>query len=271
MAVPDEKFAEAYLLKTGYHRLSLYWSQYQPGLPNDKNFVSNLTFQRITEVYEFDAGLRAILESGIAIFEPAFKARFGYAMLCHLGSEGYADYKNFKVSAQHQATCKAIRDDVEKSKEPAVVQLRESANDVPVWMAFEVASFGRISNLFGNVSNPKLMKDSSSPWGVNQAKLPGIVQGISLLRNTLAHHGRLWWRVSSVRGAPIDYPLFLKTAQMDVGTRTTYWWAAMLVHLVESCEPSSSFRAELNAYLGSNKTMWQGLGIPDTRNAGKLI
>ena len=67
------------------------------------------------------------------------------------------------------------------------------------WMAFEGATFGTLSKMYKNLRNqlPEASKIANE-FGLNSAReLAGWLEAMSVLRNIIAHHSRLWNRTLS--------------------------------------------------------------------------
>jgi abortive infection bacteriophage resistance protein len=91
-----------------------------------------------------------------------------------------------------------IREEAQRSRKEQFVRhfLRkygDSHQDLPLWMATEVMSFGTVLKLFGACSN-QVKNMIASPFGVRDEVFNTWLWTLNEVRNICAHHGRLWNR-----------------------------------------------------------------------------
>ncbi|MEE1079748.1 MAG: Abi family protein [Bacteroidales bacterium] len=80
------------------------------------------------------------------------------------------------------------------------------------WMIFETATFGTLSKMYKNLKNQSPLKSRiANELGLYSARdLSSWLEAISVLRNTIAHHSRIWYRIFSkkptnIRGHRYDW------------------------------------------------------------------
>lgn len=65
----------------------------------------------------------------------------------------------------------------------------------PAWKTLEVSSFGTLSKLYCNLSDNNLKKQIARELGLPQhLYLESWIKSLSVLRNCIAHHARIWNR-----------------------------------------------------------------------------
>ena len=69
-----------------------------------------------------------------------------------------------------------------------------SPENPPAWMTIEIASFGQLSMLFKNLRTCDARKATAKHFGVSEIVLESWLETLSFVRNTCAHHSRLWNR-----------------------------------------------------------------------------
>ena len=74
-----------------------------------------------------------------------------------------------------------------------------SGDNPDAWMIFETATFGTLSKIYKNLKNQSPLKSRiANELGLYSARdLSSWLEAISVLRNTIAHHSRIWYRIFS--------------------------------------------------------------------------
>jgi abortive infection bacteriophage resistance protein len=189
--------AEHYLINVGYYRLSGYWLAMQ----SDKvkhTFKPNSTFENVVSIYQFDRELRLLLFDIIERIEIALRTKMVYYLSHEIDPWWYEDSKYFKDPRAHNDTLVSIDRELSPTKEEFIKQhylkYNKDTRRPPAWKTLNIASFGTISKLYGNLSDRIQSKDIiASKFGtVNKSYLPSWLQSISQIRNICAHHGRIW-------------------------------------------------------------------------------
>lgn len=93
---------------------------------------------------------------------------------------------------------KRIKTEVSRSKEDFIkehFQKYDSPDFPPVWKTLEVISFGLLSKLFDNLDDVTLQKQIAHDFALPQhIYLKSWMASLSVLRNCIAHHARIWNR-----------------------------------------------------------------------------
>lgn len=197
LIINDIPLAEHYLINVGYYRLSGYWLSMQSDKVNHI-FKPYSTFENVVSIYQFDRELRLLLFDIIERIEVALRTKMVYYLSHELNPWWFEDSHNFKNPVAHNDTLISIDRELSQTKEEFIKQhYLKYVNDTrrpPAWKTLNIASFGTISKLYGNLSDRIQSKDTiASEFGtVNKSFLPSWLQSISQIRNICAHHGRIW-------------------------------------------------------------------------------
>ena len=197
LLINDISIAEAYLKDVGYYRLSGYW---WPMLADRSTriFKPNSTFENIIAIYNFDRELRLLIFDIIEKIEIAFRTKLIYHASLELSPWWFEDSNHFKNAIAHNDTLISIDRELQQTKENFIKQhylkYNTDTRRPPSWKTMEIASFGSISKLYGNLKNTIKAKNIiANEFGTaNHSYLPSWLQSISQIRNIIAHHGRLW-------------------------------------------------------------------------------
>lgn len=199
MAVADPQTALSTLHKVSYYRLSGYWYPFRT-LTNGRRqdtFYPGSRFEDVVALYEFDERLRTAAFASLAPLELAVRAMVGHELgridpIAHLRPEMLGPEARSSKYVEWQAK---LQRDVNLSREDFVAHHREAYGGVlPVWAAVEVLDWGGLSRLFSFM--PRDAQDSvARRCGLAGPQLSSWLKCLNLVRNTCAHHGRLFNRV----------------------------------------------------------------------------
>lgn len=215
--VIDEDLALRWLSNVSYYRLSGYWYSYRvllegtdPKKPvrSDK-FESGTSFAEVAALYEFDRKLRTLVHDGIERIEIALRARIGEWVVSHGASE-YRNAALFRPEFNHEEWLDKVNKRIERARKnnPAIKHYCEHYVDYPFWVVAEVIDFSDISKLFNALPISAQHSISRSFIKVNtdeltskqkniyyqQEPLARWCQQLTVVRNTCAHHSRLFNR-----------------------------------------------------------------------------
>lgn len=70
----------------------------------------------------------------------------------------------------------------------------DDVSKVPIWVAVEVLSFGKLSWIIESIRAVGLREDLADYLGYSRATFPRVLHALASLRNACAHHGQLWHR-----------------------------------------------------------------------------
>jgi abortive infection bacteriophage resistance protein len=193
------------LKSVSYYRLSGYWYPFRKTDPQDPHrrlddFVAGTHFDAVWERYVFDRRLRLLVLDAIERIEIAVRCQFAY---CHGHSYGpfaYAEKPETLPNCpqqEHAEILCSLRSDIQRSKEPFVVHFQrkygDSHKDLPIWMAVECLSFGKVLTLY-RASSSEIKRSIARIFHVHESVFDSWLLALNTVRNICAHHGRLWNR-----------------------------------------------------------------------------
>lgn len=198
MAFHDEANAPHFLANISYYRLKGYWWEMQ----NDKinhHFASGSYFEDVIDLYNFDRHFRLIVFNAIERIEIALRTKMIYHLSLTHGAEWYLNSQHFPNKKYFSDFQSKIHSELSDSSEEFIVKHYENhPNDNPEsWKALEVLTLGSLSKLYRNLNHQLPEKNQvAKEFGLyNQKYLSSWLITITLARNIIAHHGRLWNRV----------------------------------------------------------------------------
>ncbi|MCK6096412.1 Abi family protein [Micrococcus sp. EYE_162] len=209
MALEPEE-ARRWLNTVGYYRLSGYAFVYRG--PEADHFLPGVSFGDVVALYEFDRKLRTLIHDGIERVEIGLRAAVSRVVADRYGAEGHLDPVNFRPTFDHAEWLAVAGRRAARAKRHTVfVRHHEDhyAGRMPIWVVLEVLDFADVSRLVDGmrVADQWAVADhlgleldlATLPAGsAKRAKKNHPVarwcEQLSIVRNTAAHHGRVWNR-----------------------------------------------------------------------------
>lgn len=273
LIVADCGKVEHYLCTIGYYRLSAYSLPFQNGDP-DHCFMDGISFDDIRLLYIFDRELRLLILDAIERIEVAFRAQFNNHMAQSYGAHWYLDEKRFIAKYDHKALLAEIEQLERRSKEVFVKHYRTKYTDPrlpPSWMVTELLTLGQLSKVYASLASFSDQKAIAKGLNTSAELLRSWMQSISYVRNTCAHHSRLWNRELGTApmvprkptGSWIAMPITLADPQVDPYTRL-YLMLATLEYLLQAVNPTSTWHERLHDLMQRNPQVSKAhMGMPD--------
>ena len=94
----------------------------------------------------------------------------------------------------------------------------------PAWIVFEILPFGCVSRIYENLKRP-FRKAIAEKFGVEESILQSWLHALSVLRNSCAHHSRVWNR---------KYPFKIKASSAfpELNGAERFYCLAMIINLL---------------------------------------
>lgn len=198
MSFRNEDLAPYFLANISYYRLKGYWWEMQVDKVDHK-FRDGSFFEDVIYLYNFDRNFRLVVFNAIERIEIALRTKMIYHFSLSYGAEWYLNsflFTNKKYFSDFQS--KIHSELLDSSEEFIVKHYQNHPNTDPEsWKALEVLSLGALSKLYRNLNHQLPEKSTiAKEFGLfNQRYLSSWLTTITLIRNIIAHHGRLWNRV----------------------------------------------------------------------------
>lgn len=277
MLVSDKQLAEHWLQHVSYYRLSIYWLPFEFSKDTaGPRFKPGTQFETAASLYEFDRRLRLLMMDAIERIEVALRGSWAYQLAHSGGPHSYLDASLYSDrSLFHQNFAKLARE-VGDSKETFMRHYREKYDTPvmpPVWMASEIMSLGQLSRWFSLLKAPAIRNAISKPFGLHESILVPFFKHLATVRNTCAHHGRLWNRKFllqfKIPAQPKDLTQTLEAA--PPGPAPLYNTIVMVLFLMNAANPGSSWCGRLKKLLSAHPTNdLASMGFPTDWNTRPL-
>lgn len=198
MAFHDITRAPHFLANISYYRLKGYWWEMQDDKINH-HFRNGSFFEDVIYLYNFDRNFRLIVFNAIERIEIALRTKMIYHLSIAFGADWYLNSDLFHNKKYFTQVQNKIHTELYESSEEFIVNhYKKHPTEKPeAWKALEVITLGSLSKLYRNLNHQLPAKNTiAKEFGLyNQKYLSSWLITITLLRNIIAHHGRLWNRV----------------------------------------------------------------------------
>lgn len=239
-----------YLLQVGAYRMKGYWYQWQDR--ETKNFKSNVCFDEAIRRYEFDRELRRITAVALERIEIMVRVVFSEVMAEYEGPHWFMKDEVFVSSgtankAARRSFVQKIEEEISRMRDKAFIahyfQKYDYPRLPPSWVICECLSFGAWSYGYKDLANQRYRKLISRRFKVEDDHVfASWLHAFSVLRNVVAHHGRLMGGQSSV--TPKSYQ---KRGLYFGRSRNFFVLASVINYVSASIRQGPGWRANLES------------------------
>lgn len=189
--VNDSEKCIKFLQQANFYRLSAY---FLPFKKKDGTYVSNINFDTIQRIYEFDSKLRSIIFKCIEKIELYIRTQLAYYSGHVHGSLGYMDPTIYNAKHNDEKFKKLIKNCIDDNKRTLVVRHhKEKYNgEFPIWVMIEFFSMGMLSYFYADLQTGDQKKIAKNTYATSVACLKSWLRCITDLRNRCAHYSRLY-------------------------------------------------------------------------------
>jgi abortive infection bacteriophage resistance protein len=214
LEIQDEEQARILLERIGQYRLKQYWYPFlDQGISGRKIFKPGHSFDEVVDLYFMDRELRWLLNrpletlelnlrSSIAtvlqrrkktfgVYEPSFlKDHRGKARSASLHSAAIKHKDNYKFLETYEE--QAYPEIVNYSFEAKKAYLQDKVQ-YPIWLMVEAITFTDLSLLYDGIADKEIRDEITARFPLwDEYAMRTFVKRVSVLRNSVAHHGRVW-------------------------------------------------------------------------------
>ena len=232
-------------------------------------FVGDVTFEEIVDLYLFDRGLRLLIFDAIETIEITFRTQLIYQPSIGGGAFWFEDAANFDDASRHAEHLRQLDAEVERSSGEVFIQHFFSKYDEedtpPAWMTFELLTLGLLSKFYQNMRpSLKAKRDIANHFGVSQPVVfQSWIRSITYVRNICAHHSRLWNRILTNKPViPRTPPAVWISASVSNNDKI-YYFLCCLTHMLRTIQPKTTFVQRLKELLAKHpKVSRSAMGFP---------
>ena len=244
----NEAKAANYLSNISYYRLRAYTYPFQDNNDSDHPFNIDVSFEEIISLYVFDRQLRLLIFDAIEKIEIALRTQIIYNYAIVHGSFWHIDPSLYHDKVRFATHLTSLKTEIDRSPETFISHYKKTytqPSEPPCWMALEVSSMGLLSKIFKNLKNGAEKKSIANHFGVKDiAIFENWMFCFCSLRNTCAHHGRVWNR----RLVQISLPYKTTNAfivDKNIYTNKLYATLSCVQYVISIISPTSNFKKRL--------------------------
>lgn len=261
LIIEDADYATEWMNKVGYYRLKGYGLHFRVTDADGKlteQYQVGTRFEALTDLYEFDRQMRMIVLDAIERIEVAFRSRLNETMASRHGPHWFmnaslfsdkCDSKSGKLIFDHAEFIAKTSEESRRNKESLSIRHYYRSYDAPplppCWMLGEVLSMGSWSKAYGMLRDRADQKPVADGFRASPPELISWIHALTNLRNTCAHHSRLWDR----RFVTCPSKKGNLSHILDANDRL-FAQVATLHYCLRSIEPDSGWLEDFEALLG---------------------
>lgn len=204
MHVGDRRTAIRTISQINYYRLSGYWYPFRRQTEGQRAdvFYPGTSLEDVVRLYDFDERLRTATFASLTPIELAVRARLGHE-LGRLHEQAHLRPDVLGPTAvrgeAYMRWLALYRKALSSSKEDFIDHHRAKyGGQLPVWVAVEILDWGMLTRLFA--FSPLGVQDAvADTFNLTAPQLHSWLKSLNVVRNTCAHHGRLYNRVHALR------------------------------------------------------------------------
>jgi abortive infection bacteriophage resistance protein len=246
MEFADENKAMHLLENINYYRFSGYW---YPLLADKQNhvFKPGATFEMAFNLYKFDRELRQMIISELEKIEVAVRTKMTQILSSAHDAFWIEDASLFNTQSVYRSTLDKIREELNRSDDEFIIAFRSKYSNPfpPSFILLEIASFGTLSRLYGNLKSGRVKRNVAKAFGLPDVVFASWLHSLVYIRNVCAHHARIWNRPMSIQ------PLFPGNASgawlrnSPTGINRVFYALSMIIYLLNTVNPNHTFKQKL--------------------------
>ena len=263
MIIADPQEAEFYLQQLNYYRLAAYWRPFEDNHSNHQ-LRAGTRCEDVLNLYVFDRELRLLILDAIERVEVSVRTQWAYQLAHHHGAHAHLDAALAFNAQRWQSNLAKLQEEVVRSDEVFIRHLLDTYCEPlpPVWAVCEVMSLGLLSRWYNNLGPMPTRRAIAASYGLDEKLLESWLRHLSLVRNTCAHHSRLWNREFTVTPAlPRNKPVGL-APQLRQSSRRLYNTLVILLYLMDRIAPHHHWRQRLHRLLADHAIPVAAMGFP---------
>lgn len=216
-------------------------------------FKPKSKFENVVALYNFDKELRTLIFSAIQSVEIALRTKVIQIVSSNCGAFWFADESLFSNTTIFSKCLSNIEEELKRSKEDFLIEHYAKYDNPPyppAWKTLEVSSFGTLSKLYCNLADNNLKKQIARELGLPQhLYLESWIKSLSVLRNCIAHHARIWNRKYPWKP---QLPKKLQNPWIQdkgISQEKLYAQLCCIAYLLDAICPNNGFKRNLKSLL----------------------
>jgi abortive infection bacteriophage resistance protein len=266
LLVEDYEEAATYIASVSYYRFKGFaWSfRFSRGHPDAGRFYPETRFDDIRHLMEMDRELRLLTLDGIERIELDFRTTINEHLCQQYNTPfWYHDESLFKRDKfKHKEFLAKCEREVQRSQELFTrhyLKKYASPHLPPGWILIEIETFGTWSRIFQNLATPTDRTAIANRYNVPVTVIESWAHSLNIVRNTCAHHARLWnreFRVTPKIPHAMAFPAFSSEKRFAP-------IAAVISYLLRAIGLGTSWTVRLSELLTNSGAKEKRMGFCD--------
>jgi abortive infection bacteriophage resistance protein len=255
LTINDKAKAAHYLSNISYYRLRAYTYPFQDNAETNHPFIKEVNFENIIDLYVFDRRLRLLVFNAIEKIEVALRTKIVYELSLNHGSHWYENADLYRNTSRFYREIAKVYEEVDRSNETFIEHYKNtyvSPENPPAWMSLEVISMGLLSKLFSNLKKGSEKKKITREFGLTKPEiLESWMHAFANLRNTCAHHGRLWNRRFTAKPQIPYNTIHTFLTNRNIHNNKLYAQLSCINYISRIISPNTSFITDLKQLINT--------------------
>lgn len=259
----NEEKAKYYLENLNYYRLGGYWLIFEKN-HEPHEFKDNTYFEDILNLYIFDRELRLLLLDAIERIEVSIRSKLAYHLAESFGSHAHLKPEIFASPLNYARTLTKLKSELDRNRSEIFIKHhtdKYSEELPPIWVSVEVMTMGQISNWYSNIKDRKYKQVISKYYGLDEKILSSFLHHLTIVRNTSAHHSRVWNRKFTIDFSLPNFPKELNEKFNPSSKKYIYNTLVMCEYLMNIISGDSSWKKRLDDLISKHNIDVKRMGF----------
>lgn len=244
----DEEKAKYYLENLNYYRLGGYWLIFEKNHETHE-FKDNTYFEEILNLYIFDRELRLLLLDAIERIEVSIRSKLAYHLAESFGSHAHLKPEIFSSPLNYVKTLTKLKSELDRNRSEIFIKHHSNKYNEelpPIWVSVEVMTMGQISNWYSNIKDRKYRQIIAKYYELDEKILSSFLHHLTIIRNTSAHHSRVWNRKFTIDFILPKLPERLNKELNSSSKKYIYNTLVMCEHLLNIISEENTWKKRLD-------------------------
>ena len=269
LAIEDRERAAHILGNVNYSRLKAYMVPFMKDREGHR-FVPGASFEKAYALYGFDRRLRELIFHEMEKIEISVRTRMTLVQDGGQAGFWYLNPGNFRNVRKHERILVNLNREIQRSDNDAIRSyIRKHRNaEMPCWLALEATSMGNISVIFDEMKTGPMRSSISSYYGLDENTFGSWMRHLVYIRNSCAHHNRVWNDTMRVKASIPDKPVHRFPRTEYDAPEHIYHTMCVIKYLLDTIKPTNTFSRRLNALITgfpliNNRWGLSAMGFPE--------
>ncbi len=190
--ISDKDKCLDFLKNVNYYNISAYFTPFKT---KGGKYKSNIDFECIYKMHEFDRKIRVLIFSAIEEIELHLRAQLSYYHANNYGALGYLNSENYNKYHKHNCFVEKIQKEcVKKNINNPIISHHQNKYDgkIPIWVIIEFFSIGMLSKFYSDMKTQDKKAIAKQVFDTSFIYLDTWLKCLTILRNKCAHYSRLY-------------------------------------------------------------------------------